>query len=86
MMDARRSSVSAVAAQLQKDGLISYRRGIVRILDIKLVQRQSCECYKAVRELYENQFGGTPTRSDPLAARERWKWRTRERTDAELFC
>lgn len=60
MMGVRRSSVSTVAAQLQKEGLISYRRGIVRIIDINLVQRRSCECYKAVRELYDSQFGTVP--------------------------
>jgi CRP-like cAMP-binding protein len=57
MMGVMRSSVSGVAKQLQKEGLISYRRGHVRIVDIELVKRRSCECYQAVRELYDDQFG-----------------------------
>jgi CRP-like cAMP-binding protein len=57
MMGVMRTSVSAVAAQLQKEGLISYRRGHVRIVDIELLKRRSCECHQTVRELYDDQFG-----------------------------
>ena len=57
MMGVKRTSVSTIAAQLQKEGLIFYRRGHVRIVNMDLVKRRSCECYQAVRDLYDDQFG-----------------------------
>jgi CRP-like cAMP-binding protein len=60
MMGVGRTSVSGVAAQLQKEGLVSYRRGQVRILNISLVERRSCECYRSVREHYAEEFGPGP--------------------------
>jgi Mn-dependent DtxR family transcriptional regulator len=48
--------VTTVAAQLQKEGLISYPRGHVRIVDIGLVER-ACECHNTVREHYAEEFG-----------------------------
>jgi CRP-like cAMP-binding protein len=61
MMGVRRTSVSGVAAQLQKEGLISYRRGHVRILNVSLVERRSCECHRSVREHYAEEFGPGPS-------------------------
>jgi CRP-like cAMP-binding protein len=58
MMGVRRTSVSGVAAQLQKEGLITYyRRGLVRITNIDLIQRRACECFRTVREQYSELFG-----------------------------
>ena len=59
MMGVRRTSVSAAAAQMQKQGLISYHRGKVRILSIDLVQRRACECQQTVRDHYAELFGPT---------------------------
>jgi CRP-like cAMP-binding protein len=66
MMGVQRTSVSGVAKQLQSEGLISYRRGKVTILNIDLVQRRACECHRTVRDLYEAEFGveGAPLRRD----------------------
>ena len=57
MLGVRRTSVTGVAAQLQKEGLISYRRGKINILDIALLQRRACECHAAVRYRYQTLFG-----------------------------
>jgi DNA-binding MarR family transcriptional regulator len=57
MMGVRRTSVTGVATQLQKEGLISYRRGKINILSIDLVQKRACECHKTVRDLYVEMFG-----------------------------
>ena len=59
MMGVQRTSVTGIAAQLQKDGLISYRRGKVRILNIDLVHEYACECPHAVREHHMEMFGNT---------------------------
>jgi hypothetical protein len=57
MMGVQRTSVSGVAVQMQTEGLISYRRGNVHILDIDLIQRRGCECPDTVREHYVEMFG-----------------------------
>jgi CRP-like cAMP-binding protein len=57
MMGVRRTSVTAVASQLQREGLISYHRGKVTILNMDLLQRRACECHHTVRELYAAEFG-----------------------------
>jgi CRP-like cAMP-binding protein len=49
MMGVRRTSVSGSANKLQEEGLITYKRGVIRILDRKDLEKTSCECYAAVR-------------------------------------
>ena len=49
MMGVRRTSVSGSANKLQADGLISYKRGVITILDRKALEKAACECYAAVR-------------------------------------
>src|SRR3954468_20530232 len=53
MMGVRRTSVSLVANTLQKAGLISYRRGRVRIVNVEGIREAACECYEAVQSHYE---------------------------------
>jgi CRP-like cAMP-binding protein len=53
MMGVRRTSVSLVAGTLQKAGLISYRRGHIRILDVEAIRDGACECYDTVKAQYE---------------------------------
>jgi CRP-like cAMP-binding protein len=57
MMGVQRTSVNGVAAQMQANGLISYRRRRVTILNIDLVHGYACECPHAVREHYVEMFG-----------------------------
>jgi CRP-like cAMP-binding protein len=49
MMGVRRTSVSGSANKLQEEGLITYKRGVIRILDRKALEKNACECYAAVR-------------------------------------
>lgn len=50
MLGVRREGVTAAAGKLQKAGVISYRRGHIRVLDRPRLEAMSCECYKAVRD------------------------------------
>lgn len=52
MLGARRTTVTLAAGTLQQSGLISYRRGRIRILDREKLEEAACECYKAVRKLW----------------------------------
>jgi CRP-like cAMP-binding protein len=56
MMGVRRASVSEVAGDLQKAGLISYSRGNVHIVDVAKVRERACECHDAVRSHYDAIF------------------------------
>jgi CRP-like cAMP-binding protein len=49
MLGAERPSVTIAAGALQKRGLITYRRGTVRIKDRAGLERAACECYGIVR-------------------------------------
>ena len=64
MMGVRRTSVTGVAQNLQKEGLISYARGHVHILDVEAVRRRSCECEEDVRShhrvIFSNHGSGEP--------------------------
>jgi CRP-like cAMP-binding protein len=53
MLGVQRSTVTLVARQLQAANLISYRRGIVHILDRPGLEEASCECYGMVRQHFE---------------------------------
>jgi CRP-like cAMP-binding protein len=51
MLGARRTSVTLVAGNLQRLGLIEYTRGHIRIVDRETLQHVACECYPIVRDL-----------------------------------
>lgn len=54
MLGVRRTSVSLVANTLQKAGLIAYRRGNIRLLNIDELMEGSCECYGTVKAHYDH--------------------------------
>jgi CRP-like cAMP-binding protein len=48
MLGVRRTSVTEVAGKLQGEGIITYSRGIIRIVDRAGLERLSCECYQTL--------------------------------------
>jgi CRP-like cAMP-binding protein len=54
MLGASRSTVSEIAAELQKSGFITYSRGHVSIRDREALEAASCECYKMGAELFKD--------------------------------
>jgi CRP-like cAMP-binding protein len=50
MLGVRRTSVTEVAQKIQADGVISYSRGVIKILDLDALKALSCECYETLRE------------------------------------
>ena len=50
MLGVRRTSVTEVASKVQNAGVITYSRGVIRILDRPALMRISCECYETMRE------------------------------------
>ena len=53
MLGSTRSTVSIAASGFKAKGLIEYSRGVIRILDAKGLEAESCECYRVVREHLE---------------------------------
>jgi CRP-like cAMP-binding protein len=49
MIGVQRPTVTLAAGNLQQQGLIAYRRGKIRILDLPRLAERSCECYETVR-------------------------------------
>ena len=48
MLGVRRTSVTEVASKVQNAGVITYSRGVIRILDRPALLRMSCECYQTL--------------------------------------
>ena len=46
MLGSRRSTITLVAGCLQRDGVIDYSRGSVRILSRPKLEKLACECYR----------------------------------------
>jgi CRP-like cAMP-binding protein len=53
MLGVRREGVTEAAANLQRAGLIQYRRGHITVVDREGLERRTCECYAVVRKEYE---------------------------------
>ncbi len=53
MLGVRRQSVTEVARNLQRSGLITYRRGEIEIIDPQGLAESACECYGEMKVLYE---------------------------------
>lgn len=53
MLGVRREGVTGAALKLQREGLIDYSRGRIRVLDRHGLEQQSCECYGVVQRAYE---------------------------------
>jgi CRP-like cAMP-binding protein len=53
MLGANRKSVTLAAQSMQAAGLISYRRGAIKILDRTGLEGASCECYAIVKERFD---------------------------------
>jgi CRP-like cAMP-binding protein len=50
MLGVRRTTLTLVAQALQRAGMISYRRGLIRIADRRALEHSACECYGIVNK------------------------------------
>jgi len=64
MLGVRRAGVTQAAGKLQRDGLIHYGRGRVRIMDRNGLVKRACECYGIGKRDFDRLLGSLP----PMAA------------------
>jgi CRP-like cAMP-binding protein len=55
MLGVRRTTVTLLAQELQKKGILRYSRGRITILDRAALQAEACQCYHALK--YDNRPG-----------------------------
>jgi CRP-like cAMP-binding protein len=61
MLGVQRTTVTAVARAMQANDMIRYRRGVIDILNRDGLEACACECYDAVRKVYDRLMpGGAP--------------------------
>ena len=56
MLGVRRVGITAAAGELQRNGLIEYRRGDLTVLDRRGLAAAACSCYAADRQVYTDLF------------------------------
>jgi CRP-like cAMP-binding protein len=49
MLGVRRTTVTLLAQELQKHGIVRYSRGRITILDRAALENRACECYPAIK-------------------------------------
>jgi CRP-like cAMP-binding protein len=52
MIGTERTTVTAIAGDMQRRGLIEYSRGQVRILDRRNLEAAACDCYPTLKQLF----------------------------------
>jgi CRP-like cAMP-binding protein len=54
MLGSTRPTISLAAGILKEHRLIDYARGVIRILDAKRLEQTSCECYRIIKNHFDN--------------------------------
>jgi CRP-like cAMP-binding protein len=49
MLGVRRQGVTEAAGKLEREGLISYNRGLITVLNRPALEKRACECYSVVK-------------------------------------
>lgn len=67
MLGVRREGVTEAAGNLQRAGLIQYRRGRIIVLNRAGLEARCCECYEVVRKEYDRLIGAPQTMSEKMS-------------------
>ena len=64
MLGTRRTTVTLVAGELQRKGLIEYTRGKVTILSRKKLEEEACACYRVTKQALDMLYRQNEVMSD----------------------
>lgn len=53
MLGVRRTGVTEVASRFQQQGIINYRRGLIRIVSAQKLENSACECYQLIHREFD---------------------------------
>ena len=67
MLGVRREGITEAAGNLQRAGLISYRRGHIAVLDRKGLEKHACECYAVVKKEIDRLLSDVQYRQEDTA-------------------
>ena len=56
MLGTRRTTVALVAGEMQRKGLLRYRRGLVKIANREALTSTACDCYRITHGLLQNLY------------------------------
>lgn len=62
LLGVRREGVTTAAQKLQRDGVISYRRGSITVLDRLRLEQRACDCYMATHRETDRLLSVMPAR------------------------
>lgn len=68
MLGVRREGITEAAGNLQRAGLISYRRGHIAVTDRAGLERHACECYAVVKKELDRLLSDVRYRQGDLSA------------------
>ena len=57
LLGVQRTTINAVATQLQDQGMITTRRGVIHVHDRHRLEQVACECYQRVEDFFGNMVG-----------------------------
>ena len=57
MLGVQRTTVSSVASELERARYITYKHGVIEVLDREGLEREACECYAIIRAEFDRLLG-----------------------------
>uniref|UniRef100_E6QV46 HTH crp-type domain-containing protein n=1 Tax=mine drainage metagenome TaxID=410659 RepID=E6QV46_9ZZZZ len=67
VLGVRREGITGAAGNLQRAGLISYRRGHITVLDRSGLEHHTCECYAVVKQEFNRLLSDTRHHQKPVS-------------------
>ena len=59
LLGAQRTTVNAAVQELDREGLISSGRGVIRVIDRAGLKRRACECYQSIEQHFGAVIGSS---------------------------